>query len=353
MRLLGGRFENPSLPKSPRAERRPASGFSAYHWTGWTVKQHDIKNLSATGVYLLTEERWHPGQLVSLTLQSRNPLGKFSKRPITLKAKAVRWGEDGVGLAFVLPEGPDPHLWERLEESTADQAQPGDIQGLVRRAEALAFLSRICPSGQNEVRQLFRGGLNSQRVVSAVEIALEAENLLTPVPDGERMRAHSRLVVRILEDGSRAEEDWVQQLWAGLLASSCTIGGNDESNLVYIDLLTLLADVHVRIFINSCTRATKFVSETGLISAQPLICKMNEIVKITDAHQILRIERDLEHLAHLGLTERTIRPPSFLPLEEANITPTTLGLELYARCSGHRGAPQEFYGVVAPDAIGS
>jgi hypothetical protein len=29
--------------------------------------------------------------------------------------------------------------------------------------------------------------------------------------------------------------------------------------------------------------------------------------------------------------------------QDANLTPTALGLELFARCQGHRGAPHDYY----------
>ncbi|MGO8718439.1 MAG: hypothetical protein ACLQMO_04375 [Acidobacteriaceae bacterium] len=351
MKPLSGWLKKPSLPVDPRPERRPAHGFAAYHWAGSSPKQDEIRDISSTGVYLLTEERWLTGTLVSLTLQRKGPLEKNSEHRVTLQAKAIRWGEDGVGLSFVLPKDLDSSLWESLVESAEDQTEL--VLGKFRMAEALAFLSRICPPEAEEVRQLVRGGLTNYRVASAVEIALKAETLLASVPDADRMRAHPRLVMRIVEDGSWADEDSIMQLWAGLLATSCTEDGNDESNLIFVDLFSQLASTHVRIFTAACTSATKIVSETGILSSRPLICTIEDIMRITGSRHLRRIERDLQQLSDIGLFEDNVKSPSFLTMEEANITPTSLGLQLYARCNGYRGTPQGFYGVVPSNGRGT
>ena len=352
MKALKGLFQKFSSQERQRSERRPAHGFTAYHWTDAAPKQDDIRDISSTGVYLLTEERWLPGTQVSLTLQRKGPLEKNSERRVTLQAKAIRWGDDGVGLSFALPEDLDPHLWESLLESAGGRKEP-DILGQFRMAEALAFLSRICPQAAEEVKQLLRGGLGNYRVASAVEIALKAEAMLASEPHADRTRAHPRLVVPIIEVGSWAETDWTTHLWAGLLATSCTEDGNDESNLAFVELFSQLASTHVDIFTTSCTRAPKIVSESGEISSRPVICTLEDIEQIAGSGHLLRIERDLEHLFDLGLIAKSVKTPSLLPIEQADITPSSLGLQLYARCNGHRGAPQDFYAAVRQETPGA
>lgn len=348
MRSPKGWFEKLSTHELPRPERRPVHGFVAYHWTDSSPKQDGIRDISSTGVYLLTEERWLPGTLVSLTLQREGPLETNPERQVTLQAKAIRWGEDGVGLSFRLPEDLDSSLWESLLATAADQTEPNDILGQFQMAEALAFLSRLSPSATEEVWQLVRGGLSNYRVASAVAIARKAETLLASGPDADRMRAHPRIVVRLVESGSWADEDWIMQLWAGLLAASCTEDGQDESNLVFVDLLSQLASTHTYIFMASCTRGTKILSETEVTST-PIICTLEDLTQITGSLQFLRIERDLDHLFRLGLLEKRIKVPSFLTFEKADITPSRLSLELYARCNGHRGTLQDFYRAVHPE----
>jgi hypothetical protein len=332
-----------SLPPRKRAERRPVPELAAYHWSGAGLRQEGVKDISSTGVYLLTKERWLPGEMISVTLQRKGPPEQISDRRITLKTTAVRWGEDGVALSFVLPNDLDVRLWDSPLKLTSEHTEPEDILREFRVAEALAFLNRICPSAVEEVRHLLREGLSNYRVAAAVEIALRAEEGFVALPESENLRIAPRLLVRVLEDGSWAEADWIQQLWAGLLMSSCTVEGRDESNLAFVDLLSQLTHIHVRIFVAACTRTTKFVSGVGRISSRPFACTTEEIMKITGSRDLIRIERDLAHLADLGLLEERVKSRFFMAVDEASITPTPMGLQLYARCRGHRGPSQDFY----------
>jgi hypothetical protein len=349
MNALNGWLKKPLLPDRHRAERRITPGLAAYHSAGSTQRQDSIRDISSTGVYLLTEERPARGAVVSLTLQREGPLEMNSGRRIAVQARAVRCGEDGIGLSFVLPKGMDLRLWESSTKAVAEQPDPEDVLQEFRMAKALAFVQRICPSSGNEAAQLLHEGLSNYRIESAVDIALIAEELLAAGPDADKMRAHPHLLLRILEDGSWAEAEWIRQFWAGLLVTSCTVEGTDESNLVFIDLLSQLTTIHTRIFAAACSKATKVMTGPGSISAQPLVCTAEEMIQIAGSHDLIRIDRDLEHLYDLGLLEKRVKSTFFSVIDDTLITPTTLALQLYARCNGHRGATEDFYGLVSPE----
>jgi hypothetical protein len=88
-------------PDPRKAPREPAFGLAAYYWTGSAPEPHDIKDISSTGLYLVTEERWYPGTLILMTL-ARKGCEECAERSIAVHSRAVRWGADGVGLQFVL-----------------------------------------------------------------------------------------------------------------------------------------------------------------------------------------------------------------------------------------------------------
>jgi hypothetical protein len=103
-----------------RKERIRVAGLVAHYWTGASPMAQDILDISATGSYLLTNERWYPGTVIKLTLQygegKENLLLSESKLTSTVEimAQVVRTGPDGVGLRFVFPgsdgsesKGPD------------------------------------------------------------------------------------------------------------------------------------------------------------------------------------------------------------------------------------------------------
>jgi hypothetical protein len=92
---------------------------------------HGIRNISFSGLYVVTEERWYPGTLVLMTLQ-RNDLGEeMAERSIAVQTRAVRWGPDGVGLQFILPDEQD-RVSAQLPDA-ADRRVIGRFLGQLKR----------------------------------------------------------------------------------------------------------------------------------------------------------------------------------------------------------------------------
>ncbi len=85
-----------------RAPRQPLPGVVAYYWTGSTPRAYQIADISVSGFYVLTEERWFPGTMVLMTLQRTDSSGKNLDDSIAVQSRVVRWGSDGLGLAFVV-----------------------------------------------------------------------------------------------------------------------------------------------------------------------------------------------------------------------------------------------------------
>ena len=104
-----------------RANRQSAPQLAAFFWTGAAPVEHGIRDISATGLFLITEERWYPGTVVMMTLQKRGEAIDSPDRSIAVQSQAVRWGEDGVGLQFVLPEGSDRKRGKNLLEEGVDR----------------------------------------------------------------------------------------------------------------------------------------------------------------------------------------------------------------------------------------
>jgi hypothetical protein len=91
-------------PDPRRAPRDVSPGLAAYYWTGGAPKASDIRDISSSGLYVVTEERWYPGTLVLMTLQKTDSGEETAERTVCVHSRAVRWGNDGVGLQFVLPK---------------------------------------------------------------------------------------------------------------------------------------------------------------------------------------------------------------------------------------------------------
>lgn len=340
-RALQWLYPDMVLPTNRRKSvRRPSPELVAYYWNDGVPQVHEIGDISSTGVYLVTQERWLPGQLISLTLQRKGPPEDRSEYKVLVEAGAVRWGENGVGLSFLLPPDMDLLLWEGPLKRRVGETEPEYVLREFRMARAIAFVRRISPSVAEEVERLLQKELSNYRVASAVDIALKAEALLAYDPDADKMRARPDLALRIIQFGSWADADFVRQFWGGLLAASCTVEGGDESSSTFVDLLSVLTLIHVRILAAACARATKVTSENGVTSSYPLYCTADEMCKIAGTNDLTKIHRAIGLLADLGLLEKSAQSSFVSYSEKSKSTPTSLGLEMYARCNGHRGAPK-------------
>jgi hypothetical protein len=98
------RWWSPDPRKAPRVKE---PGLAAYYWNGAAPVAHGVRDISSSGLYVVTEERWYPGTLVLMTLQRTDHGEEYAERSIAVQSRAVRWGPDGVGLQFILTDDQD------------------------------------------------------------------------------------------------------------------------------------------------------------------------------------------------------------------------------------------------------
>jgi hypothetical protein len=103
-----------------RASRRYSPGLEAFYWNGGAPQGHVVGDISATGFYLFTEDRWIPQTMLQMTLQrtGANGNGEPHKESISVLAKVVRCGDDGVAHEFVVSTAVDPRTHEVLGQAT-------------------------------------------------------------------------------------------------------------------------------------------------------------------------------------------------------------------------------------------
>jgi hypothetical protein len=96
---------NPASSPSDRRRnsRRYVPGMVAHYFTGGAPKPHDVADISMTGMYLLTDDRWMPGTMIQMTLQKPCAQGE-KKQSINVLSRIVRRGSDGVAAEFVMSE---------------------------------------------------------------------------------------------------------------------------------------------------------------------------------------------------------------------------------------------------------
>jgi hypothetical protein len=103
-----------------RGERMPVPELIAYYWTGGAPQAYQIRNVSQSGLYMFTEERWLPGTRIVMTLQ-REECGEARREDIhRVESEIIRWGVDGVGCAFVESGFVDLNSGEVVENQKFD-----------------------------------------------------------------------------------------------------------------------------------------------------------------------------------------------------------------------------------------
>jgi hypothetical protein len=106
-----------------RADRIESPSLAAYFWDGGVPKAHVIRDISESGMYLVTTERWYPRTLIMMTIQDADwRPGTDARESITVQTVVVRADDDGVGLAFVPPDDPSSRTGRGVLANGADRA---------------------------------------------------------------------------------------------------------------------------------------------------------------------------------------------------------------------------------------
>jgi hypothetical protein len=327
-------FKKLGYVEKPRAERRVPSGFAALRRDKPALKPATIRDISSTGLHILTEERWPVGDLIPLTIEVEGLAEDHSEPRIEMQARVARHTADGIGLSFVLPEGVDENLWDVLLRNAVVLTNPKDILYTLKVLRTILFLCRLCHGEAHEAILLLGGELDKHRTENGMEIAYFAEKLLASEPHSDRMRAHPSVVTSILKHGSWAD-GFTRHLWAGLLMTSCSPEGTDVSNSAFVELLINLTRHQSLIFVGACIRALRLMAGNGYPPPTRIVLSPEEMIRLTEMYDVSRIATDVAYLFNSGLIDKVFDFTSYVPMDNFDITPSRLGLELYERCKGN------------------
>jgi len=115
-----------------------------------------------------------------------------------------------------------------------------------------AVLSRICLPAAEEYGLWFRDRVHHWRTQNLAVIVQATERKLSESGAAPGVHAHPRLVGTILSEGSWIDDSEVQEMWAGLLSSSCSESGDDDSNLLFVNLLSGMTKMQAKILRYAC-----------------------------------------------------------------------------------------------------
>lgn len=151
--LIAGFFR--WLDRGPSTELRGASratepSLLVYYWDGSVPEGRQIRDISASGAYIITPERWYVGTIVRLVLQgyktTRQPDdGIVPSRSTSIPARVVRHGIDGIGVEFMFSNSKERKMLGDFL-STIPPPHKGTSDGLVAMdGQALIEFALVLP----------------------------------------------------------------------------------------------------------------------------------------------------------------------------------------------------------------
>src|SRR5262249_39837903 len=147
-----------------------------------------------------------------------------------------------------------------------------------------------------------------------------------------RLRWNPRLCSLVIEEGSWIEDDDLQAMWSGVLASSGSEDGKDDGALLFVRLLKSLTATECRILKFLVNNAYISRSQAGgLLSAGEMYVDKYEVMKHARTEDVHRLDRELDHLRTLGLLHGGLELGSQPWL---NLTPSALALHFLSHCEG-------------------
>jgi len=206
-----------------------------------------------------------------------------------------------------------------------------------------AFLSRICLPAAEEFGFFLRDKVSSWRTRNTIAVATLAEEKLKRLSNPEARHAHPRLVGAVLEQGSWTDDRFVQEMWAGLLAASCTESGRSQANIILANILSQLTPSQARVLRYACMTCPKRKSSSGLIVAERISIPVREMLDLTATSDVHTLDLEFDHLRGVGLFD--IVSGLHPDIETADMCPTALGLQLFIRSEGFDGSPLEFFSL--------
>jgi hypothetical protein len=185
-------------------------------------------------------------------------------------------------------------------------------------------------------------------------VAQKADAL--PRPEGSRF--NPMVAGRLLEAASYADDELLQNMWAGLLASSCTAEGDDDSNLTHLNLLANMTRNQAKIIDwlakqvpEDGWKSNPFIIQNGFKVSEYVEVDGKRLSEITGESDLVRLHSELVSLVKsLNLIECQ-------PLGMSNsrstdskeeqfgyrIRPSYWCLWFYIRCQGSRLSPAEYF----------
>jgi len=125
MRFLRWLFPDIKPPDKRRGQRIPEPELIAFYDAGGEPKAHRVGDISSSGLYLITDERWLSGTKIVITLQKASRGAEEWTDWSCVESEVIRSGVDGMGLELVEMNHTEIKHWNGLERIAFDRFLTG------------------------------------------------------------------------------------------------------------------------------------------------------------------------------------------------------------------------------------
>lgn len=163
------------------------------------------------------------------------------------------------------------------------------------------FLGRICNPAADEIGFLLKDKVAAYRSKNFTSILKKAEEKISEKSEGDDPEIHPRMLYSIFEHGAWADSDVLQEMWAGLLASSCFNGVSDK-NIIYVDIMSKMSAAEARLFEYVAINSEWKISDgTALPESSSIFPNVSQVLSVCDISNADELDEVLSHLKALGV----------------------------------------------------
>lgn len=163
------------------------------------------------------------------------------------------------------------------------------------------FLGRICNPAADEFGLLLKDKVAAYRLKNFTSILGKAEEKISKKSEGDEPEVHPRILYSIFENGAWADTDILQEMWAGLLTSSCFNGVSDK-NILYVDIMSKMSATEARLFEYVAKNSEWKISDaTALPESFAIFPPVSDVLNVCEISGSDVLDEVLAHLKSLGV----------------------------------------------------
>lgn len=224
---------------------------------------------------------------------------------------------------------------------------------------AREFLKLTCKPLLEEFGLTVRDQFTNWKLNNIIKMLERAKGKLQYDLTKEKLVLDPRVAYQIIDHASTVSNDVLQDMWAGLFASSCGKYEEDE-NILFIEVLKRLTSSQVKLLKYICEQtqtninilSLKQSQEDGLVTTNAVKITYDEILSVMETSSRLKAETECGALEGLGLLTTSGTVNSYVSFIYKMTTgsggyngvkPTILALRLYLKGQGLTLTPFEYY----------